>query len=293
MKAVTRRTTTGQAITLVASEGMKTEILTPPAWLEPVAAYRNWLKASGRPNTTIYLRIYHLRRFAAQTGLSPFEVTLDDLLDHLSNPNWGPSARRATRSSLRKFYSWAHVTGRILSDPSGLLPPIQVPPGKPRPASAAAVHAGLTATDSRVPLMVELGDRAGMRCCEIAVVHTRDLAGEPGRRKLLVHGKGGRQRFVDISEQLALRILEQDGYAFPGRIDGHLSAGYVSKLISWAMGEHGTAHPLRHRAGTRVLRNSGGNLRIAQEFLGHASVATTQIYTAVDDESVRNAVLAA
>jgi integrase len=290
---LSRRTSTGAQLRLVASGGMKHEIIPPASWIEPIASYTNWLRASGRPSTTIYLRTYHLRRFAVETGMNPFDAQLDDLLEHLSYPGWQASARRAVRSSLRKFYSWAHVTGRMPHDPSGLLPPIPVPPGRPRPASAAAVQAGLDAVDERVRLMVELGDRGGLRCCEIAAVHVRDVAGDPGRRKLLVHGKGGRSRLVDVSDDLARKILAAAGYVFPGRVDGHLSAAYVSKLVSRAMGGLGTAHPLRHRAGTRVLRNSGGNLRIAQEFLGHASVATTQIYTQVDEDEVRAAVLAA
>jgi site-specific recombinase XerD len=287
-----RRTATGTRLKLVPS-GMKTELSVPAIWTSQLAPYRNWLTASGRPSTTIYLRLYHVRRFAVQSGLEPFEPTLDDLLEHLSNPAWGGSARRAARASLRKFYSWAHVTGRMDHNPAGLLPPIAVPKGMPRVATDAGVELGLSSKDPRVPLMVELGDRVGTRCCEIAVVHSDDVRGSAGDYKLLVHGKGGRLRLVDISDSLALRLLEHDGYVFPGRIDGHLSAGYVSKLMSRELGDLDTAHKLRHRAITRVLRNSKGQLRVAQEFAGHASSSTTDIYTAVAASTIREAVLAA
>lgn len=132
-----------------------------------------------------------------------------------------------------------------------------------------------------------------MRCCEIAMVHSDDVRGERGERLLLVHGKGGKQRLTPISDALAVVLLGFGGFVFPGKIDGHLSAGYVSKLLSRGMGEHGTAHRLRHRAGTRWLRTSGGNIRVVQELLGHASVATTQIYTHVGDDQLRSAALAA
>ena len=282
---------------MLLTRSMKTELSTPAIWNEQLAPYRHWLKAAGRPETTIYLRLYHLRRFAVESNLTPFEVTLDDLLEHLANENWGASARRAVRSSLRKFYGWAHVTGRMQHDPSGLLPTIPVPPGRRRqPATTEAVSAGMQHDDPRVRLMTELGDRGGMRCCEIAAVHAVDVhLDEQGRSKLLVHGKGNRLRTIDISDSFALRLLDhaQGGYLFPGKINGHLSAGYVSKLLSRAMPGSSTGHGLRHKAGTRVLRTSGGNLRVVQEFLGHASVATTEIYTHVESDELREAVLAA
>ncbi len=56
------------------------------------------------------------------------------------------------------------------------------------------------------------------------------------------------------------------------------------------MGEHGTGHPLRHKAATDWLESSGGNLRVVQELLGHSSVATTQIYTFIHNDQKRMAV---
>ena len=275
---------------------MKTALSVPDVWLRQLAPYRAWLKASGRPDSTIYKRLYHVRKFAVTSGIAPFEVTLQQLLDYLGNDGWGDAMRRSNRASLQKFYRWAHVTGRMNYDPSALLPPIAVAPGRRRmPATDEALHAGMTATDQRVRLMVELGDRAGLRCCEIARVHYADLHGPCGGRMLLVHGKGGKERLVPISEGLYSVILERSlgGWLFPGQIDGHISFGHVSKLISRAMKGLGTAHTLRHRAGTRWMDTSGGNLRVVQEALGHASPVTTQIYTHVPASDLRSAVLAA
>ena len=274
---------------------MKTEIIVTKSWAEQLRDYHSWLAAAARPSSTIYKRLYDVRRFAARTGLEPFEPTLADLLKHVSNPRWSPGTRRAARSSLRAFYSWAYAVGRIDSDPSAAMPSIYVAPGRKRePADDAALRLGLHAVDARVPLMVELAERAGLRCCEIAVVHYRDVVGTPVARSLRVHGKGGKKRTVPISTGLAAAILERSfgGFLFPGRIDGHLSTSYVSKMMSRELGE-ATAHMLRHRAATRVYRNSGNDIRAAQDFLGHASVATTQIYVAVDHDRLREAVLAA
>jgi integrase len=274
---------------------MKNELITPLAWKPELEMYVGWLRASSRPQTTIKLRVYHLRRFAVRSGLDPFEVTLDDLVEHLSNNDWGAHTRRSVRASFRVFYNWAHATGRVAVNNAALLPPVAVPMGKPRPARDDAVLIGMHATDPRVQLMVALAARAGLRCGEIAGVHARDVLDDHGGKSLRVLGKGARVRKIPIADDLATMIREraQGGWLFPGKIDGHLSAGYVSKLISWALPADTTAHPLRHRFASRAFKGSGNNLRAVQELLGHASIATTQIYTAVDDDDLRQAAMSA
>jgi integrase len=82
------------------------------------------------------------------------------------------------------------------------------------------------------------------------------------------------------------------GYLFPGDDDGHLSARYVGKLMAGALPDHSTAHTLRHRFATRAYRGTR-NLRAVQALLGHSSVATTERYTAVDDDEIRAAMMSA
>lgn len=269
---------------------MITQIATPESWVEWLTRYLARETAGSRPATTRNLRSYHLRRFAHSAERAPADVTSDDIQDHINNPDWSPGYRRSVLGSLRSFYRWARRAGLIVLDPAEDAPSITVPLTKPRPASDEAIEAGNGASDPRVPLMIRLGNEAGMRCCEIAQVHSRDVIGRPGQYLLLVHGKGGRDRTVPLSDELARILLDFGGYVFAGRINGHLSSSYVSKLISRAMGHLGTGHQLRHRAGTDWLEASGGNLRVAQELLGHASVATTQIYTLINDDQLRNAV---
>lgn len=273
---------------------MATALVTPKSWHPELEQYSGWMHASGKPESTVKLRLYHLRRFAIRAGIPPFEVTIDTLVDHLSDPAWGPHTKRSVRSSLRTFYVWAHVTGRMGDNPAALLPSVPIPMGKPRPAQDDAVQIGLHTRDPRVRLMVELGSRAGLRCCEIAAVHENDVIDDLVGKSLRVRGKGGRVRMIPIADDLAEKIRQAaEGWLFPGQIDGHLSAGYVSKLVSRALPEGVTAHPLRHRFASRAFRGSGYNIRAVQELLGHSSVATTQIYTAVDDDDLRRAALSA
>lgn len=269
---------------------MKSQLSTPPSWAPLLADYVAWEVASHRPPTTITLRRFQLRRFARVTELAPNEVTLRDIVAYMGNPGWSAHYSRSIRTTLRSFFEWARRQGHIETNPAADAPQVTVPIGKPRPASDAAVHAIESVSDQRVRLMGRLGNEVGMRCCEIAKVHTGDVRGGRGEHLLLVHGKGSKERYVPISDALAEHLRGKPaGYIFPGRIDGHLSDGYVSKLLSRAMREHGTGHRLRHRAGTRWLKMSGGNLRVPQELLGHSSVATTQIYTYIDDDELRRA----
>lgn len=282
--------------------GMKTELVTPKSWVPELDAYARWMKASGKPDSTMKLRLYHLKRFAINAPFDhPFDADMDDLIEHLGDPNWGPHTKRSVRSSLRTFYAWAMATGRTSDNPAGLLPSVPIPIGKPRPAKDEAVEYGMQYRDPRVRLMIELGTRAGLRCIEISRVNRDDLTAsvfEGGTvMSLRVRGKGDRVRMVPIASDLASKIAENadpsTGWLFPGLIDGHLSAGYVSKLVSRALPEGVTAHPLRHRFASRAYRGSNYNIRAVQELLGHSSVATTQVYTAVDDDDLRRAALSA
>lgn len=263
-------------------------------WDDALPAYMLWLAASKQPPTTQKLRSYHLRRFAVETGLQPSTVAEPHLLEWLGRDGWSRSTARSYRTTFRSFFRWAHKTGRVTTDPAAELPPISVAPGIPRPAAEEAVHHGITTSDERTRLMVRLAAEVGLRCREIALVSRGDVARDADGYHLRVHGKGDKERIVPISDALAHRLLEHPaGYIFPGRADGHLSAAYVSKLVSRALPAGVTAHPLRHRFASVAYVGSGGDIRAVQELLGHASVATTQIYTKVPDGAKRRGALAA
>jgi len=270
---------------------MKHQIATPEPWREHLESYLSWMRAGGSPDTTAYLRSYHLRRFASETKQPPFPMSLDFLAAYLGgHAQLAASSRASMRSSLRSFYRWAYVTGRLDVDPAAELPKVRVQPGKPRPAPDRAVEGAKRNHDVRTRLMVQMAAYAGMRCGEIAKASRADIFEDMVGWSILVHGKGNKERVVELRDELA-HMLRQlpDGYLFPGQIDGHLSAGYVSKLISEALPEGVTAHMLRHWFATKTYRASK-DIRAVQELLGHASVATTQIYTMVENDVKRRAV---
>lgn len=264
-------------------------------WEHLVTSYMRWLAASKQPPTTQKLRSYHLRRFAVETDLQPREVTEAHLLDWLAKPGWSKATARSYRTTFRSFFRWAAKNSIVPVDVAEDLPTISVAPGVPRPAAEEAVVAGIqSAVDDRTRLMVRLAAESGLRCREIALVQTQDVGRDVDGYFLRVHGKGDKDRVVPLTVSLASQLLENPpGYVFPGRVDGHLSAAYVSKLVSRALPEGVTAHPLRHRFASVAYQGTGGDIRAVQELLGHSSVATTQIYTKVPDGAKRRGVLAA
>lgn len=259
-------------------------------WSNALDRYLGWLDSANRPESTINLRSYHLRRFAVTTAARPFETTYEVLERYMRiHPNWSANTRRSVRSTLRSFYRWAHSAELMPTNIGDRLPDVRAEIGHPRPAPEQAVQLGLEHVDRRVRRMVAFAAWAGLRCCEIAVIHENDLVMTAAGWELRVHGKGGKLRLVPLVDPLARAILDADGWLFPGDKAGHLSAAYVSKLVSRALPQGWTAHTLRHRFASAAY-SADRDIRAVQELLGHSSVATTQIYTAIPNDNLRRAV---
>jgi integrase len=180
---------------------------------------------------------------------------------------------------------------------------VRQPKASPRPASDDAWAAALAAADPRTALMLRLAAEAGLRRAEVAQVRTSDAFIAGGAAQLVVNGKGGKQRIVPISGELAELIRRgaaghspetgatgwgSSGWLFPDGAGGHLSPAWVGELVGNVMPAGYTMHTLRHRFATRAYRGTR-NLRAVQTLLGHASIATTERYTAVDDDEIRAA----
>lgn len=258
-------------------------------WESERSAYAEWLRAAGRPDSTLRLRLYHLDRLARV--VDPPTAAPDDLVEFLASPGWSPATRRSMRASLRGYYSWRVLTDRATRSPAAVLLPVRVPRGKPRPTADDVFLDALNAADDRTRLMLLLAARVGLRRGEIARVHSDDVVRDFVGYSLRVRGKGERVRIIPLADEVARLLLEVDGWAFPGAIDGHLSPAHVTKIISRALGGGG-AHQLRHRFATRLYRATGHDLRVVQEALGHESITTTAIYTDIEPDALRLAVAA-
>jgi len=254
-----------------------------------------WMLAAELSARTIEERLKTVAQLARAHG-DPAQAGWQQLATFLATPGWASNSRYTRYSQLRAFYTWLMLTGQRVDDPMAQLQPPKKRRGLPHPASPAEVARVLAACNRRrTRMMVVLAVCQGLRVHEIAKFRGEDLAS--GHVRVL--GKGG----VDASLP-AHPLLEAEAASWPARgwwftsprdRTQPVTAGSVSKVVSDVFtraGVPGSAHSLRHFYGTQTLRSSGGNLRVTQELMRHASPATTAIYTKVDDEQMRAAVQA-
>lgn len=277
--------------------------MVPHNWVALIDDYVNHLRAADRSPNTISTRRTHLERLARGIPCDPEHVDLDALSRFYAAQDWATEYRRSHRASAVGFFSWAHSTGRLPADPTAQLPRVAPAKPSPKPAPDSVWREAQIAADARTLTMLRLANEAGMRRAEVAVCSTDDLVETVAGWNLIVHGKGRKDRVIPITDSLAAMIAagarghtagaRRHGYIFPGDDDGHLSPKWVGVLCARAMPGVWTMHKLRHRFASRAYRGSGNNIRVVQELLGHASVATTQIYLAVEDTELRQAMSAA
>jgi integrase/recombinase XerD len=232
-------------------------------------------------------------------------------------------ATRARRlSSIRQLFRFAVEEGWRSDNPALRL----TGPGKakslPKTLSETEVSRLLDAARSRGrnPMdrardtaLFELLYATGLRVTELVSLPVAAVRGDP--RMILVRGKGNKERMVPLSNParaavtgwLALRDKAEDDarrkgqppsrYLFPGDGQGgHLTRQYFHSLVKDVAALAGlspagvTPHVLRHAFATHLLAH-GADLRVIQTLLGHADVATTEIYTHVLDDHLRDLVL--
>lgn len=260
-------------------------------WRTAIEAWDAWTRAEGQPSTTRRTRREHLQHLARRTDLGPWQMTGHDLLAFFaSQPHWSAETRRCRRQTLQRFYLWAIGQGHVEGSPVDALPRMKPSKPNPSPCPEGVVDAAYLVADDREHLMLRLCEH-GLRRGEVALVHTgRDLIADLTGTSLLVHGKGGKDRVVPLMDDTAalLRALPT-GWAFPGRIDGHLSARRVGEIMTTLLGGPWTMHKLRHRAATN-WNEDGADIVEIQELLGHANLNTTRAYVKVRSDRLRRVV---
>lgn len=278
----------------------------PTGWGQHLTDYLSALAAAGKPATTRTTRRGHLSRIARALDGRPQDVTGQQLVDWFgTQTQWSTETRRGYRNTARSFFGWAQETGRISGNPALALDPVKPSKPAPRPVPDPTLQAAKDRAAPRTVVMLRLGAEVGLRRAEIAQVHTNDVSYSAGRPQLLVHGKGDKERLLPISDEIAELILAgapghtseraafgREGFLFPGDDKGHLSPRWVGKLCSQALPGVWTLHKCRHRFAATVFRGSR-NLKALQVLLGHESLATTEIYTPVDDDEIRAAMMTA
>ena len=206
-------------------------------------------------------------------------------------------------AALRRFYAFLVDEGHRADDPGAALPR----PGTARPlpkvlsvddvdALFGAIGDRLAAAmptraDLRLAALIELLYGSGLRATELVSLPRNAI--HPDRPFLILKGKGGRERLVPISDRARaavaawrVHVAADRAWLFPSG-KGHLTRVRLYQLVKALAAEAGippdrvSPHVLRHAFATHLLAG-GADLRALQAMLGHADIATTEIYTHVD-----------
>ena len=207
-------------------------------------------------------------------------------------------ARRS--AALRRFYGFLMDDGIREDDPSAALPRPRLERPLPRILDEQEVSRIFQAAEDRAAsgelsavrnlALLELLYGSGLRASELVTLPRSAL--RKGQPFLILRGKGSKERLVPISAradeavQRWLELLPGGAWLFPGG-KTHLSRVRLFQIVRQLAADAGIAptrispHVLRHAFATHLL-SGGADLRVLQSLLGHADIATTQIYTHVD-----------
>lgn len=231
------------------------------------------------------------------------EAAIETWYADLSRRGLSPATAARKRSSVRQFYRFAMQEGWRADDPSRRLAAPRAGRVLPRTLDREAVgRLLLAAQDSdaggaaRLVCLIELAYASGMRVSELLGLKLEAVARDPAY--LTVLGKGGKERLAPlngparsaIQAWLPLRRPPGSAWLFPSSgKSGHLTPRRFDQLLRAAALKAGldpkgvSPHVLRHAFATHLLEG-GVDLRVLQTLLGHADIATTQIYTHVAGE---------
>ena len=226
------------------------------------------------------------------------------------------AARR--RASVRQFYRFALEEGWRRDDPSRRVDAPKQPRGLPKLLSRGEVERLIAtaaalgeAEGARLGCMVEVLYASGLRVSELTALPLQAVARDPAF--LMVRGKGDKERLAPLNGAARAAVKawlahrpsvlprrdKANPWLFPssGR-SGRMTPRRVAQLLDEAAARAGidparvSPHVLRHAFATHLLEG-GADLRVVQTLLGHADIATTQIYTHVTGERLRRTVEAA
>lgn len=254
-----------------------------------------------------------LRTFLETRGVrdpgSATAVQLREFSYHLRDRGLAPSSIRRTLSAIRTYFAFLLEEGLIETDPSEQVEPPKTWRRLPDVLGRQDVERLIEAPDPgdrlywRDRSMLELAYASGVRVSELIGLKVRDVDLDEGFAT--VHGKGSKERIVPVGgaavRALEVYLRELRPRLVRGAAEGHLlvnaRGGGLSRMGVWkilrkhvdraGLTQRVTPHTLRHSFATHLLEG-GADLAAVQEMLGHADISTTQIYTHVDREYLRD-----
>lgn len=253
--------------------------------------------------------------YLTSKGIDPVNAQLADLEDFVYNYFGADSnARSQSRilSGVHSFYRFLLYHNYIESDPSELLAMPKKELHLPDVLTVEEINAMVAQIDlssnegHRNRAIIEMLYGSGLRVSELVNLQLSNMYRQEGY--MLIQGKGSKQRLVPISpeaekwfqfwmeDRVHLDIKPQfKDIAFLNRYGRQLTRAMIFTIIKRLTAAAGirktvSPHTLRHSFATHLLQN-GADLRIIQQLLGHENITTTEIYTHVDIQDLRQAIM--
>ncbi len=285
----------------------------PAFRLEQFAEYLTLERGAATNTVASYRRdLAHLVEFLTSRGAAaPERATATQLRDfafHLKDLGLAATSIRRHISATRTYYRFLTGEGYVVRDPTERLASPKRWRTLPGVLTVAEVERLLAAPRADEPLawrdraLLEFAYATGARVSELVGVGVRDVLFDEGLARLF--GKGSKERLVPVGRRalgaVALYVREirpklEQGQG-RGRLFLNARGAPLSRVGAWGIikrcaktagiAKRVTPHTLRHTFATHLLEG-GADLRAVQEMLGHADLATTQLYTQVDREYLR------
>lgn len=282
------------------------------AFLEMLSAERG-----ARANTLdAYARDLEDARTEIRGGVATASAeTVEAYVAGLGKRGLSPATARRRISALRQFYRFLLQDNVRGDDPTSRLDAPKRARSLPKTLSVEEIEALIAAAENaRDRALIELLYGAGLRVSELVSLPMR-AAPRPGQDHMIIEGKGGKERLVALGgaalEALAAHVAEREAalpkvesrrekaqrWLFPSMsaADGKLTRRRVAQILEAAAVKAGISparvspHVLRHAFATHLVEG-GADLRTVQTLLGHADIATTQIYTHVAEGRLKTLV---
>ena len=257
----------------------------------------------------------HMARFMVPMGVEPAQVTLpllQQLLADVASTGVGIATQRRMVSGWRTFFRMMVADDDMADNPASMLDLPMRPDHLPDVLTDEEISLIQSTFDLSTPegtrnhCIVEVLYGCGLRVSELTTLKLSDLYADEGFLRII--GKGDKQRWVPIGGR-ALELVQryihtvrshievkpgEERYVFLGRRGRHLTRQMVFIMLQRAveaagLGKNISPHTLRHSFATELVEH-GADLRAVQEMLGHASVATTEIYTHLSRQTLRDTI---
>ncbi|MCJ8288639.1 MAG: site-specific tyrosine recombinase XerD [Crocinitomicaceae bacterium] len=260
--------------------------------------------------------VQKLMDFCEGLNLSPLDVTSENLTNFVTELyDLGLSARTQSRiiSGIKQFYFFLVLEGELKNDPSELIETPRIGRKLPEVLSIEEIDALISGIDlstdqgHRNKAILETLYSCGLRVSELVNLEFEQLFFDEGFIRVI--GKGNKQRLVPVSPSVkkeieiyksAVRNHQKikpgnESYVFLNRRGAKLTRVMIFTIIKNLAEKIGlqktiSPHTFRHSFATHLLEG-GANLRAIQEMLGHESITTTEIYTHLDQQFLKEAII--